>query len=354
MKKFFWFFLFSGFVLQSFCEKSLASLAISQIIRDFFVKNSDNFDFIIYGSRTKELLKIVGDVVKLTETLSTVIQVKNGKSKIKVDRSSVMMFDTYKSYQDFHERAVLYETYPREFHFLVYIAEEETENLTKNVELNSYFLFVESFLVGRRNFSLKTFVTYQQSLCEKLKQIIVNQFSETTRKWKLGDFFIEKFHNFNGCEFVICPVHNPPVFGLKYKDEKFVDVWGYGVIFNDEISKALNYSYIYNPINGGNDSLGFDFPLFALSMRHLHSINAEASLITRGFASVDEIILISRSPPYSQFEKIFLPFDVEVWHWLIATIVLAVVVIILLKLTPKRIQKFVFGLKVQTPLLNLM
>jgi hypothetical protein len=173
MKKCFWLLVFFGFVF------------FSLIIRDFYVKNSENFDFIIHGSRTKGLLKVVGDVAKLTETPS-IIQVVDEKSPVKVDRSAIFLFGTYESYNKFHDRLALSNKYPKEVYFFVYIAEEKTENLKGNVEAPKIFLHTEVFLIGHRNFYLKSAVTFQQPSCNLWKRISVNHFSETKKTWVNG------------------------------------------------------------------------------------------------------------------------------------------------------------------------
>lgn len=59
--------MFEYSVPQIFCVKSFISIALSQIIRDFYGKNSENFDFILFGSETRKLKDLVRDVVQSTK-----------------------------------------------------------------------------------------------------------------------------------------------------------------------------------------------------------------------------------------------------------------------------------------------
>jgi hypothetical protein len=94
-----------------------------------------------------------------------------------------------------------------------------------------------------------------------------------------------------------------------------------------------------------------DFEIHLNSLRYLQ-MHFKGYIMTAPVTAMDEIILISRSAPYTQFDKIFMPFEIEVWHWLIGTLTFFVVAICILKLTPKFVQEFVFGSRVWTPLLN--
>jgi hypothetical protein len=64
--------------------------------------------------------------------------------------------------------------------------------------------------------------------------------------------------------------------------------------------------------------------------------------------------LISKPKPYSFLEKALLPFDPEVWWWLIGFLAFGVMVIVVVTFMNQKKQNFVFGLKVKAPLLNMM
>jgi hypothetical protein len=53
-------------------------------------------------------------------------------------------------------------------------------------------------------------------------------------------------------------------------------------------------------------------------------------------------------------DKALLPFDPEVWWWLIGFLTVAVVAIIVLSFMKKKVKNFVFGSNVRAPLLNLV
>jgi ABC-type methionine transport system permease subunit len=72
------------------------------------------------------------------------------------------------------------------------------------------------------------------------------------------------------------------------------------------------------------------------------------------FFVVDHIFLVSRSEPYSFLEKALMPFDSEIWYWLIGFLAFGVLVIVVVSFMSQKVQNFVFGLKVRAPMLNLV
>jgi hypothetical protein len=72
------------------------------------------------------------------------------------------------------------------------------------------------------------------------------------------------------------------------------------------------------------------------------------------FLVIDYVLLVSRSAPYSFFEKALLPFDSEVWYWLIGFVAVGLLVIVVVSFMSQTVQNFVFGLNVRAPMLNLV
>lgn len=365
MKKHFWFFLISSFVIRlKFSEASVAT-SMSQIITNFYDNQKENIEIVILGKETEKLSEIVNDVVKTTKTISTIRKV--GENRMILNQSAVLLFDSLKSYQDFHNKSVLGNVYPREFNILVYIDNFDSQHMSRLItkdplETSSMFRH-QSFLVHKNDeleLSLITFVTFQQPNCRDWKVIEINQFSKNSGKWKSHEFFMEKFENFNGCELVIvAPYPQPPTLIVDFDHENGTNIWGYGVTFNEQISKNLNYKYIFNPHNlftneKVNTTLNTDFYIYSASIRRLFAEDTNNRVTTGRFTTTDTIIFVSRSVIYSQFDKIFLPFDAEVWYLLLATIASAVVLIFAMRFSPIKIRNFVLGKNVQTPLLNLM
>lgn len=351
------------------CENILA-LALNRIIKDFYGNNSEPFDFIIYALKEEKKLKdLLSDALKLNGDFPyQVIQENDASDEIPIDRSAFLLFDNAKSYIDFHERVYLNNFYYKTFYFLVYILNiDETLRLNMFQSItrsgNKIFRF-ETFLIRENENSLKliTFETFQQQNCDSWQRSEVNQFDEHLKNWKNREIFIEKFFNFNGCEIVAAAVFpEEPSFDAKFDDEgKLKEVSGYEATINQLISKFLNYNLSFNPFNANtgqlyDETLQIDFVIRTGLVRLQDQNDLHMKLMTtQAFMVKNQIILITKSPRYSQFEKLFMPFELDVWIWLSATYVIAVFTITVLTFFSRRFQDFVFGSKVRTPIMNLM
>lgn len=370
MKKSFWFLLLYGLFSQSLCERSLIPHAVSQIIRDFYFASSERFDIFVYES-TKETLsgKILNRIVKIISSDGNfpfkLMKVREDEDKIQISQSAVLIFDTCKAYQDFHVRAELNNVYPKEFYFLIYV--HDTINVAEKCFPSadpSRMLRFEIFLnvEGEKDaFTLTTLITMQQPECRKWKQVEINNFPKSLRKWKSREFFLDKYKNFNGCELVIGVPNHAPTCGYGFNREgKLINVWGYGIQIIEQIGNKLNFTIHYNPVlvvagapnKIRNESLNIDY--FILTAQQRQMFYHQSFQFVHPHTTSEDLIVISRNKPYTQFEKLFLPFEIEVWVWLIVTLLIAVVSILLVKLAPKYVQRFVYGTYVRTPMMNLL
>lgn len=368
MKTFFFFLLLYDLSIQSFCDGKFVSLAIRKIISDFYLVKSDRFDVITHGSDVRQLNVIVNDLVRLKfdEFFPfKLLQVCSGNETISVNQSSIMLFDTLVSYHDFHKRAVLGNSYPKQFNILVYIVDLDLKQ-SQSLRMNSKMFLYESFILHKHDYdslALVTFEIFQQPKCRVSKLSELNSFSRLKKNWIKREFFREKLKNFNGCE-VHATVYYPtqPSAEVEFDGEgKMTGVWGYAVDVSKQIQKNLNFSLVFNGRSlftrkYYNESMEEDYFIQRASLRKLHSLGKvfmDRYFVTQTFITVDDIILVSRSEPYTQFEKMFLPFEIEVWIWLIISLCIAVVVILVVKLTPLKIREFIFGRHVSSPILNL-
>lgn len=373
MKKLFLFLLIYGFVAENSCERNLVAPAVAQIIRDFYLVQNDQFDIVVIGDKGKLLSDIVDQIGKLGHGSFppfSVFHLSNDKKKVvKIFRSAILMFDGLKSYQDFHARVILAKRYHTQFNFLVVIhdlQESQASRLILNKNLNDvpFILQYESFLVRDSEKSMKilTISMFQQPKCRDWITTEVNRFSVDTRQWDSREFFPKEFSNFNGCH-LTADVSVPNIavqykFGNKKRNSTGT-ISGYGIDFLEELARSLNFSlileYYYNNLKLTNRSLplNMDFYYHVQSYRRITTFS-EIISVTHHITTDDNIVLISRFKPYDQFDKLILPFDDEVWFCLIVTLVIAVITIIVVRFASIKVQRFVFGRYMSTPMLNLL
>lgn len=359
-------------LISSNCGE-IVSVALSLIIKEFYIKRLEAFDVIVYTSeesgKLQEIKEIVNEALKLNKVFPyQVIFESDSSEEIPLDRSALLLFDNPENYLYFHERSFLNNFSYKNFYFLVYILDIKWTRLrnTLQVIMNSgieMFRF-ETFMVHNNENSLYlvTFEEFQQPHCRRWKTSIVNQFEENTKKWKNRQIFIDKYFDFDGCELVAAvDFRNEPSVDVKFDNSrKLKKMSGYGVTMHKEISKLLNYSLIINLYNSQTGTFyykmdSYDFIIRSDSIRAQNTDDLMMKMMfTQSFMTLNQIIVIPTSQRYSQFEKLFLPFELDVWMWLSVTYATAVITILVFSFFPKKVQDYVFGINVKTPILNLM
>jgi hypothetical protein len=361
-------------LLVSSNSTSPVAVAISQIANNVFAKGSYGFDIVVHGTNTSKLEAIANDVGKS-------IQVPHLRRK-KVDgllqvnfpkRPAILMFNKWEEYQRNFVQTFLTTRYQSNPFFLIYIEDDQDskyyfEDLKKSMSLMPRF-FLDYFLeVTETSIILSTFERFQQPDCDNLYRVKVNEFSLATRKWESEKFVVDKFENLNQCEVLVNAIYPQRLaMQVDFDADNKPSYRGYVTKFNDIISKKMNFTFVFNPVRlyltndskaeygrENNNVSGIEYDVD--SFRKLSRLEGGYIItVTKGFTKVDEVILVSRFKPYSMLEKVFLPFEAEVWWCLIGFLSgLAVIASVILVFASEQVRRFVFGLKVNSPLLNMM
>jgi hypothetical protein len=389
MKFRFMWLLIASIPLHCTCQKNSKSTtissAISQVAEKVFETSKHGFDFIIIKElqkHTKNLL--IEEIVSKAGRMISIPHKQRNLSTMNIrgiDRSAIFFFNTWASYFYFQHLIKLKNSLPSEFYFLI-VVDEPVENLMQEINKNlppaTYCQFnFENFLVwDEKSLVLKTFERFNQPNCKIYHEIVINRFSNATLKWQNRRFTAKKYENFNGCKmniampYTLDPDNKNLALTANLNSAGKLQLSGYILKFNEVISKSLNYTYSYTPImlNDTDASYGADYSRelnyntnisFRLDVSHhrknKNNMRPSTLALTDRYTTVDEIILISRFKPYSMYEKIFMPFEIEVWQWLVGTLVFLLgVSAFIVVFMPKFVNQFVFGRKVTTPLLNIM
>jgi hypothetical protein len=190
--------------------------------------------------------------------------------------------------------------------------------------------------------------------------------------WKSQEFTQKRYENFNGCQMDLAILYRESSISLALTIQtdvngKLLRVSGYILKLHKTIRTALNYTFrMFIAVKNESTSLDVieyqlknpsrDFRIEISSYRRNLQLKRFTTLsMTDRYTTVDEIILVSRFKPYSMFDKIFMPFEVEVWIGLVGTVVIFLLVSVVTSLlTPKFVKRFIFGYRVKHPTLNIM
>lgn len=358
--------------------------AIGQIVNKVGINQLIGFQSVIFGSyaKKKRFEKVTNYFGKFVD-----IPLVNNKTEFVqnitlIDRSSILFYSSLDDYEESMNFTRLVTQHQSNLYFLTFIDDQRRMyaflKRYKDQFVKSPRFFREYFIEFNRSaIILVTYELFKQPACNVYEKVVVNEFSIVDQKWTSENFTVEKFEDLNQCEVVIDAIYPQNLATQVSFDESQEPkaIQGYANKFNEIISKNLNFSFIFNPaqtkieINVKEDCLNRTLKRYNESEGMLTTLQYEVSsfrkisrecngrefTVTKGFTKVEEIILISRYSPYTMLDKVFLPFDGEVWFWLLGLLIfMTVVCAFFIYFTPRVVNDFVFGVNVNTPILNMM
>lgn len=369
MKAFPLFILIFESFLRISSARSLLPFALSQVITKHFVHRHNGLDFLIVGKNTSHLIKLVEETVTRTPLnfpyrLVVVNDINaNYELKFELQRSIIVLFEKFESSKRFfaqHRRS-----FKINRQCLIFIWNDKLkrdyarEYALFAVETSSQFCFLKEENDG--SVRLITWQLFHQPDCRAWKEIEVNWITKKSKAWTKDEFFPQRFKNFNRCELIARTVaqFSPYVMFLtKYKSATGYESRGLAIRIHETIEKSLNFTTFYDlldyrPSYSKNPKKAIDFNINAYPLRALSHASA-SSYFTHPFYTQIDLFLIPPGELYTSFEKMLLPFDFDVWIWMIVTFSTGILTIAIVKRTPKQIQNFIFGSRVQTPMMNML
>jgi hypothetical protein len=190
--------------------------------------------------------------------------------------------------------------------------------------------------------SLRSFTMFSAQLCNSLQLLKVNEFSVKTLKWTSENYFAADGSNFHGCEIV---------FGMFYDWNKPLH-W-LTLLMTEAFAQSLNYSIDINTVSMQTGqfktSKRVDFFMYLNTMNE----NFENNFISSPFAAYSYGLTVPYGEPYTPVEKLFLPFEIDVWLCFLLTFAIAYFFIFFVKkFSAPEVGNFIWGESVQTPTLN--
>jgi hypothetical protein len=330
---------------------SVVATAISEIVKKLS-ETPISFDFIVYSD---ELDYLVNKIAKLVDKPANVFKVQNTKKSAKVHvKQSAIVFADQKDLPGLYNRTVLTNESPQDFHFFIYIAgfNGEIEQVSPKEFLKSdkihRFCY---YLLDRNHFiDLVTYTMFQKRKCRELNQITVNRFSKEILEWETDKFAIKKFRNFNRCELVVYfeypgNTYDIAIFELIQASLTSDTTW---IVFNPKTKE-----YLTEKPAGRKMEFTFRVDKIRTVMNDNQKLRKKFAITNPVFDGY-KLLFVTKFLPYTMLEKALLPFDPEVWWWLIGFLTAGVVSITVVSFMKEKVKKFVFGLRVKVPLLNMM
>lgn len=384
-------------VFINIIECSIVGRAISEVITNFYIKYDHKFDIVCYQCESFEAISLLSTVArKIQQTENIPLRVMKRPSdsfwNCFLRTSSIILFDSLDTYSQF----LVNVTWKPQFtsnrpNHLLYVKGLTKDEFTKlngghslNVDINeltvfrdyvgnlsslmrnkddgSYFirgperiLLEQNYLninyiieVNSTSLDLMTLRPFTKSHCQVSQPTVINHFSEQTGKWLSDNFFPRKGSNLHNCR--LNYESDPFKPGLFYAEDRLsgtIRLSGYTYEIHEAIAKHLNIKafYVQQPSS-----------LETVARLHLVFNPDPKSLFPQLESFLFDIqpgFFIPPGQPYSQFEKMFMMFDEDVWIAIAVTLFGGFVILQALNTYFSRsTQDLVFGKKVRTTNMN--
>jgi hypothetical protein len=245
------------------------------------------------------------------------------KEIFELAHSAILIFDSFKNYQQFEQKIQLAYNGPKEINFLIYCHNLTTKVIENNLP-QDYFQIRSFLLVENDEIVFKALTLFTPKKCRRQQLIQVNRFSNKTLKWKDQTFFTSIIRDFHGCHLVIHALNDFP-----------------------DLSKDLNFRYVEH----------HDYPSLPIDLKlEIWPIDGELFYlreISEPLLTVSLVIVVPPGKAFTSFEKLLLPYDLDVWKLFALTFVIAFGVIFVLNgFRNFSVANFIFGDRATTPALN--
>jgi hypothetical protein len=342
--------------------------AIADVIETFFIQqNIIYFDFVILDSFKENTLNIINDV---RARLSPHVTQVRFLLKLYLDQEPLL------------ENAVIFNAQDKTMHtiglipfndirLITYlngsVEIKQSEIIRKNYRPSEYVIWETS-----KSIQLLTKEVYANGRCigqfhSPEDYIKLNSFNPENLVWEKSLTYFEKNQNFGQC-MVIFTIFNlvQRHFNKKKKKhlkelEQIEDM--YSSLF-DILSKAKNFTpavenlQMKSIIPPKRDFIPPDHRFSSELMGFGKKYPSIGQTKNFGFSlplENDEIFLIvTPGEPYTNYEKLLLPFDAQTWKYLLITFGCAFVVISGINLMPRIVKNLVYGETVKTPAYNVL
>lgn len=307
------------------------------------------------------------------------------------DLTIAYRLEHYKNFQDIHKRKRFFNLFlfdsidsffdlitlssAQDFDFdgfnLIILKNGTLDNVEKMLN-TMWLLSIYNVIVLFENndvVSLMSFKPFTSTQCREPKPIIVNQFKDGNFLINTDVFFPKLFKNLFKCGLKVTASESMPSLMRTQHGDGSYSYSGYDYELISLLSKLMNFeieleftskSKSYGQIFENGSSTGTIKKLmdgeadFIVGNLFLMTTRMKFMSSTLSYTSMPIVLIIPPGKAFTSFEKLFKPFRISVWFYVIAVVVIGFIVICLTKSQSKSVQNFVFGEGVSYQNLNML
>lgn len=330
---------FRSFVLLALCQcalslnfnisesKTLASEAIKGILQQHFARKTYRVDVIYHGSASEPL---VGEILRSEIPVGVSRMSDDNPWQATLNASSVLIFDAAESFMKMCEQ-IEWQTHKETRHeHLVHASHLKIADL--ELIRDGFSIDNVNFLVNETTDSidLVTGFMFEHKKCRRNQFATINRFMKSTMRWEHSGFYQNKYRDFHGCQLIL----GREIFDLPAK-------------IVQAIQKSSNFRNVTLD-DGESEEIELYQDVSPKTADYEHGVS--------GFSIqyVETSFFLPLGELYTPIEKLFLPFDYDVWVAIFITLLIGLAVIQIINCCSEKVQDFVYGTGIRTPTVNLM
>ena len=362
-------------------DKDTTASALANVCDEFFLKSSEEFSVIIYGPASDRMCEILNEFLSIIES-EAVIRLEYVKNPEhwhhEMKMSAVLFISDELDVWKFTKSASLTNMFPRNLKFLVYSG-DFMNSYQFHRKYNTDLTFVQShqyFLMDMPDeISLLTIEHFGDGYCNKPSINTLNIFNKSRKSWDMKLQNHQKFRNFHTCQLEIFETFGP----FLYAKEKVADVsdcvksgrrncssliaeysgdanlQGITLDIFKIMSKIANFSTNFNFLLGDLAEYRNEVnPAIRLHYGQLTLVLNSEVFSTVSVYNGHYLFALTPAELYTNFEKLWLPFDDFTWIFLLFTFVAAFSAIFVVKFMNVGIRHAFFGRENTTPSWNII
>jgi hypothetical protein len=325
--------------------------SLSEVIDTFFIKQKLKFDFCVIGLLTQQVGDIIDGVRRklstepiqlLTNITIKVLNCTDCANELKLENPSIIFSEAHQL--QVQNLSTFYDQIDRtNAKFLFYIY-----GTAKNLQINfNHFFLIDS--IESNKIFLKTYDIFED--CGQ-GFVLINTFDKKTLNWNKNLENYEILQNFFGCI----------MFTSAY--DFFASLEFYSIPY--EVAKMVGRRLNFTVVETDWDFVPLDENFYFTTKFVLTSyghfiLNLVVDVImnneqafTTSFESMEMTFLITPGDSYTNFEKLYLPFDYETWKFLFIVFICAFLSIFIINRMKRSIQDVIYGRKVRNAGINIV
>lgn len=327
---------------------------IQDVVTELYVRHSIEFDFVLFGQPAAKVTDTINELLKKEKEIKKVYRVDNnlgswtGPYNDTSDwsgKAGLIFVSNLESFIDF-----LMDFSDTQSKLLFFIPEHLKFDDSKVSNSNRWNTENYFLIESKSRIELKTFRRWTSKSCDIKYFVPINTF---TTKWINPLIIPERFSNMNGCtlkviiNFILLPTFEIILeMGLTNIHPTAKPIIEKRDAREDEILKIFaeerNFKVTKVPRFADHD------------LQIFMSVLCSTQRCTDAVFDYHFIFMVSAPEPYTNYEKMLLPFDTLTWYYLLGVFCAAFIGIFFLNLTPAYFRDLVYGRNVNMPSFNVI